>query len=325
MINPASGAVGGEGEQAEVISVPRSHQLGCVMAIPETISHSVGYYLQPPAWVGDSAPEITPDLAVEKLSEIVCERTVQGSLKCKSFREGLFTFDFSECLDRFTGDMREDRGIDSAARCRARQAAVLNCHLMCLYTSLCSPGTVRVLPRIIVEPSDLVLGSGSDGLGAYRTNRTAYLAVARFPSTYNPNLPKHLDWRNLTRRSTVIKPAEVERSFAMFDDVLGRSNANRLISLADLLARAVKALSELSFEVSLGLSWMVCEAVKVHTPNKRDAAVLPAKRASTASTNQENTLRFCRRQVSTTVSRRSTNRLPSADCVPNDSFRQITA
>ena len=65
--------------------------------------------------------------------------------------------------------------------------------------------------------------------------------------------------------------------------------------------------------------------IKVHTPDKRDGAVLPAKRASTASTSQDNTLRFCRRQVSTTVSNRSTNLLPADDCVPNDSFRQITA
>ncbi len=65
--------------------------------------------------------------------------------------------------------------------------------------------------------------------------------------------------------------------------------------------------------------------VKVHTPDKRDGAVLPAKRASTACTIQASTFRFCLRHVSTTVSSRSTNRLPSADCVPNDNFRQITA
>ena len=68
-----------------------------------------------------------------------------------------------------------------------------------------------------------------------------------------------------------------------------------------------------------------CHRVKVHTPDKRDGAVLPAKRASTACTIQASTFRFCLRHVSTTVSSRSTNRLPSADCVPNDNFRQITA
>src|SRR6516225_456040 len=65
--------------------------------------------------------------------------------------------------------------------------------------------------------------------------------------------------------------------------------------------------------------------VEVHTSDKRDGAVLSAKRASTDSTSQETTFRCCRRQVSTTVSNRSTNRLPAEDCVPNDNFRQITA
>lgn len=37
------------------------------------------------------------------------------------------------------------------------------------------------------------------------------------------------------------------------------------------------------------------------------------------------TSRSCRRHVSMAVSSRSTKRLPEADCVPNDSFRQITA
>lgn len=238
----------------------KANELGYVMATPDMIPHSVGYYLQPPVWIGDSAPEIVPDLNVEKLSEVVCERTVQGTLKCKAFREGLFIFDFAECLDRYTGPFGREKDFDVKARCRAQQSAVLNCHLMCLYTSLCSPGRIRLMERMIVEPSDLVLGCSSDGLGSYRSLRTAYLAVARFPLTYNPTLPKHVDWRNISRMGHVIKPAEVERSFSIFDDVLGRSNANRLISLADLLARAVKALSELSFEVSLGLSWMVCEA-----------------------------------------------------------------
>jgi hypothetical protein len=55
----------------------------------------------------------------------------------------------------------------------------------------------------------------------------------------------------------------------------------------------------------------------IHTLKKRDGAHLPAKRAYTASTIHKNTFRSCLRQVSTTVSNRSTNRLPSADCVPN--------
>ncbi len=52
---------------------------------------------------------------------------------------------------------------------------------------------------------------------------------------------------------------------------------------------------------------------------------MPAKRASTASTIQESAFRCYRRQVSITGSSRSTKRLPSGDCVPKDSFRQITA
>lgn len=49
------------------------------------------------------------------------------------------------------------------------------------------------------------------------------------------------------------------------------------------------------------------------------------KWARTASVSHAKTLRPARRQVSITVSVRSTNRLPDADCVPKESFRQMTA
>ena len=65
--------------------------------------------------------------------------------------------------------------------------------------------------------------------------------------------------------------------------------------------------------------------VTVHTVASRDGAVSLRSLACTAWVSQSNTLRSCRRQVSITVNSRSTNRLPAADCVPNDSFRQITA
>ena len=76
---------------------------------------------------------------------------------------------------------------------------------------------------------------------------------------------------------------------------------------------------------SMTLCFEFLEAVTVHTVASRDGAVSLRSLACTAWVSQSNTLRSCRRQVSITVNSRSTNRLPAADCVPNDSFRQITA
>lgn len=70
---------------------------------------------------------------------------------------------------------------------------------------------------------------------------------------------------------------------------------------------------------------LLVSVVTVHTVASRDGAVSLRSLACTAWVSQSNTLRSCRRQVSITVNSRSTNRLPAADCVPNDSFRQITA
>jgi hypothetical protein len=67
------------------------------------------------------------------------------------------------------------------------------------------------------------------------------------------------------------------------------------------------------------------EVVTVHTPRSSDGALRCAKWRSIACVTNGSTARSCWRQVSITLSRRSTNRLPPALFVPNDSFRQITA
>jgi hypothetical protein len=62
-----------------------------------------------------------------------------------------------------------------------------------------------------------------------------------------------------------------------------------------------------------------------HAAASGGGAASRRKWARTVSVGQAKALRPPRRQVSMTVSSRSTNRLPDADCVPNDSFRQMTA
>ena len=67
------------------------------------------------------------------------------------------------------------------------------------------------------------------------------------------------------------------------------------------------------------------QTVTVHAPWSSDGLAFPSNLARTAPVSHSKALIPRRRPVSTTVSIRSTNRLPDADCVPNDSFRQITA
>ncbi len=62
--------------------------------------------------------------------------------------------------------------------------------------------------------------------------------------------------------------------------------------------------------------------VTVHTSNSRLGVGWLARLAWTASVTKANTLRFCRRQVSITISSVSTKRLPEAVCVPKDSVRR---
>ena len=66
-------------------------------------------------------------------------------------------------------------------------------------------------------------------------------------------------------------------------------------------------------------------AVIVHAPASNDGAGWREMWASTAFDSQAKVFRDWRRQVSTTVRSRSTNRLPVADRVPKESFRQMTA
>lgn len=65
--------------------------------------------------------------------------------------------------------------------------------------------------------------------------------------------------------------------------------------------------------------------VTVHTLERSEGAGWRAKWAWMAAVRSSKLLRDCRWQVSTTVRMVSTKRLPPVLCVPNDSFRQMTA
>lgn len=73
------------------------------------------------------------------------------------------------------------------------------------------------------------------------------------------------------------------------------------------------------------LSNTITPSVTVHASGSSDGCGWPSKWAVTADVRKVRTSRCCWRQVVTTLSSVSTNRLPDALCVPNDSFRQITA
>src|SRR4051794_13965813 len=66
---------------------------------------------------------------------------------------------------------------------------------------------------------------------------------------------------------------------------------------------------------------VVRQGVSVHGAGRSEGAFCPARWDSRAAVRYSKTERFCRRQVSMTVSMRSTKRLPAALWVPNDSFR----
>ena len=111
---------------------------------------------------------------------------------------------------------------------------------------------------------------------------------------------------------------------------LRSSRAMRLLVVEDepeLLAVISRALREQGYavdEAADGQEGLVRAAI-VHTPVSSDGGFWLAKWASTAAVTKAKRLRSCWRQVSITLSMVSTNRLPAALCVPNDSFRQITA
>ena len=95
--------------------------------------------------------------------------------------------------------------------------------------------------------------------------------------------------------------------------------------LPDSLAALERFMADHPEWVIEGCYGELVEAVIVHDPGNREGPGClrcgperprPARRRRCAT---------WRRQVSMTVSMRSTKRLPAADCVPNDSFRQITA
>src|SRR4051794_14058885 len=103
---------------------------------------AVPYYLQPSVWIGDSVPSLEPDMDLGAFSDVVYAQALHGGMTCKAFREGLFVFEVPEQFFQETGDVNCKERIQASAKRTAQGAALLNCHLVCLYSALCDPVSI---------------------------------------------------------------------------------------------------------------------------------------------------------------------------------------
>lgn len=223
-------------------------------------SSAFGYYLQPSVWIAESLPPSSDDLDLNAFSDVVFAQTSPRGVKYKVRREGLFIFDVPHELLSKSKDNDGRDALQAAAKRCASQAMFLNCHLMCLYSALCDPTIHRSFERMIVDSSNLIRFAADDSSGSAISHATNQLLCSKYPLTYHPGLPTHMDWRNLTRNSILITPNRVASSFTLFESILEHKNATRIIALADLLARAAKELQAMNCEISLNFSWMICES-----------------------------------------------------------------
>jgi hypothetical protein len=141
-----------------------------------------------------------------------------------------------------------------------------------------------------------------------------------FPTAEELNMPLDAKYYELNARAAEALKESEAAAVALFDYFRGRATPASEVQNQNLADR-IRTNQNIALECLRHP-----HAVRVHAPvGTRDGGVVPVLDARTASVGTASTSRFCWRQLATTVSTRSTNRLPDAPSVPPLVFRQHTA
>jgi hypothetical protein len=224
----------------------------------------VAYYHWPTVWVYSPPPISDREADLGAISQVVHQEKLAAGLGVQVLREGMFIFDFSGWLP---GKAVDFSGPDIPAFHTVRQTtwkriAVLNTHLACLYTALRhiqGSGTEEsVLNKMVLSPGEYI--------GMYPQGQVRYfqdgivdpLTRTRDSKTYAPGAPNMADWR-LRSRHVTIRTATLVESFRLLNTILQRSEAEALITVADLYVRSCKAYEEGNSNLGLITAWAVIE------------------------------------------------------------------
>jgi hypothetical protein len=225
----------------------------------------VAYYLWPPVWIGDAAPEdhrlaaadpgeliLAQMMATQQLEEEKYRADLPVGITVKVFREGMFIFDLTIWLAS-----RAQSGLDLAdiKAVLLGMTTVLNNHLACLYTALDAHQHIAI-EKMVISPADLIFLDAIDGSTKTTSlTRAAPFAFARTLVDYTINYKA--DWTKVLREN-IIEIESVRNSFNLLSNIVRHQDAD-ILRFVDLYTRGCKAIEDHDYSRCLVTAWTISE------------------------------------------------------------------
>jgi hypothetical protein len=236
-------------------------------------SPAAAYYHWPPLWVGATPAwatyppnEAEADIDIGGLRDEVYRSILSSGIRVRVLREGIFIFDFSSWEPGCPLPSEPFPGFETLASVALRRAAFMNAHLACLYTAIARLQTQASIP-MVVTPSDLIgLNSFEDSSPSLNPGGTsdfsllaALYVLARFPSTYSPDILSSSSLRRLRFRVYAVEIETLKESFRLLDTIIARRDSEHLLDMVDLYLRGWRAYQDHNYSLCLMTMWTITE------------------------------------------------------------------
>lgn len=238
--------------------------------LPETrmwrVAQSIEFYYFPPTWVIDSPEAADRSIDFEAMRARVYQRQLtQSRIKVAAARDGLFTFDFSEWSEGniapFEGRNPFDGSKDLRELRQSLWVSVANTFQSCLYANSLVHATPLASPMPLT-PERLHKGHSLDS-GCGGLIRAHFgLEEARYPSSYDKQLPPGMDWKIKERsvRGPALSKAALDATLDELDMLLALP-VERGLHRVEMYGLAARAFSDGNFSMALLQGWLVTESL----------------------------------------------------------------
>lgn len=205
------------------------------------LARIAGYSLKPDVWVDNEPATTDRPGRTQNAMETIYQASLPSGLPVLVLRGGLFGFDFStwspgqiETIPRTPNGKYLDGQIATREfiKTKLNRIMLCNAHLACLYAALTSQQSFST-ENMIVSPEDLI-------------------------PFYAADIQRVLQLQDISGSRPIISLDTVRESYRLLE-ILMCHNPQHLLTLADLYARSLNAITAHNYNLGLVLAWTLTE------------------------------------------------------------------
>jgi hypothetical protein len=216
--------------------------------------HSFGYFLWPPAWLGEGLKD-APAAEPRGVWDRIAEAELSDEITAWCHRNGIFAFDLEGWAPGSPAPV-EAHPMEITQEHQRARATLLNTHLACLYTASKRIDGRQLSPMLVTQGDILHYHHNAEVFSASGTLAITEVLRANWNTRLGP--PPAGDWRFL-RETNVLSRKAIASAYDLLSAILTNEQFTRILPVSDLALRAAVAHMSRTFDASLIQSWAAVE------------------------------------------------------------------